>query len=92
MYLKKSYFRRAVKAITKKISILAIEYAESKKTKERLITLKTQETTILHLLISDKTPIETIDLLEIVIDKVRDKLIETKEEYLKQLRAINEFI
>lgn len=92
MYKKNSYFRKAVKAITKKISTLAIEYAESKKAKERLTTLKTQETTILHLLISDKTPIETIDLLEVVVDRVRDKLIETKEEYLKQLRAINEFI
>lgn len=92
MYKENSYFRKAAKAITKKISTLAVEYAESKKAKEKLVTLRTQEITILHLLISDKTPIETIDLLEIVVDKVKDKLIETKEEYLKQLRAINEFI
>lgn len=92
MYKKNSYFRKAARAITKKISTLAIEYAESKKVKEKLTTLKTQETSILHLLISDKTPIETINLLEIVVDKVKMKLAETREEYQQQIEAINEFI
>jgi hypothetical protein len=82
------YLKNTIKRVKVIIKILAKERA----LKQKIDSIKFAEESIIHLLVEGNNQIETIELLESVVNKVEISLSKAREEYLKQVRAIEIYL
>jgi len=82
------YLKNTIKRVKVIIKILAKERA----LKQKIVSRKVSEESIIHLLVEGNTPIETIELLESVVNKIEISLSKAREEYLKQVSAIDKYL
>ena len=82
------YLKNTIKRVKIIIKVLAKERA----LKQKIVSRKVAEETIFHNLVEGNTPIETIELLESIVNKVEVSLSKAREDYLKQVRAIEIYL
>jgi hypothetical protein len=83
---------KKMKKLVRKAKVLFRVFLERKKAKKEVTEREVAEASILHLMVSDKTPIEIIAVLETINLQVELILKNKKAEYLKQVKAINQYL